>query len=131
MKELSKGLNSLPTDENVDHFDDLGKLKEWTKSEFAKIRTFYEAIGQINSINMDKFESLSQATSEEIMAMISDSDRPAQTGLILRHLERFSEPLVLLDHSLQFTPLRYTIFFQNSTKIKKSLIVKFKIFHFS
>ena len=105
-KELSTSLNALPTDETVDHFEDLEDLKQWTKSELAKIRTFHEMIGQINSINMDKFESLSKASSEEIMSMISDSDRPAQTGLILRHLERFSEPLVLLDHSLQFTPLR-------------------------
>ena len=90
----------------MEQFEDLESLKKWTKSEFNKIRQIHETIGQINSINMDKFNALSNASSDEIMNAISETDRPAQTGLILRHLERFSEPLVLLDHSLQFTPLR-------------------------
>ena len=74
--------------------------------EFGRIKAFHETVGQINSINLDRFEQLSKMNSDQIMDDIAESDRPAQTGLILRHLERFNEPLVLLDHSLTFTPLR-------------------------
>ena len=94
----------------MDHFEDLEDLKSWAKSEFNRIRQVHEKIGEINSLNIEKFETLGKASSEEIMATIADIDRPAQTGLILRHLEKFSEPLVLLDHSLQFTPLRYAFY---------------------
>ena len=105
-KMLSEKLWGIPKDEQVDAFSSLDELKKWTKSVFADIHATHECLGQINTANLENLARLSKISSTEIMEEIENNDKAHQTGLILKSLERFSEPVVLLDHSLSFTPLR-------------------------
>ena len=103
---LSTRLWGIPSDLEVDSFQSIDDLKAWTKAQFAEIRKTHEILGEVNSANIEQIVRLSKIPSDEIIREIESKDRAANTGLILRHLGRFQEPIVLLDHSLTLTPLR-------------------------
>ena len=105
-KTLSNHLGNIPQDEEVDNFEDINALKAWTKEALEKMRSAHEIIGEINTANLEEIEKLSKMTSTEILDHCETIDKVKHTGSILKHLQRFSEPVILLDHSLKLTPLR-------------------------